>query len=300
MVARATCVIGRLGTTAIPDFDTLSGDEEPLVPLAGVTLQSEARRLDRQAAHPERVSPWPSGAVHAGAKLSGSQLGNFGGFLAQDWRGHDWRWGRVDAGAGLVRTLTAMDAAPSLRERERDPLDAAEVARAAAAAREHLAAAYEGLEGRPGRLGDLTAERRYALGARLGLGLQRALWPVLGSSVRGFMVAAILTVLRPLLVLAPLVLRPAVLTAVAVAAAVSTHASPVPEAIGTLEPGTLALAGGPAAVVLALGVASATGRMRTWRSLAARAENSGEAAQRCAGGSSARRAGPGRPGSCSS
>ncbi|WP_194165044.1 DUF3376 domain-containing protein [Pseudactinotalea sp. HY160] len=279
LVARATCVIGRLGTTAIPDFDTLSGDEEPLVPLAGVTLQSEARRLDRQAAHPERVSPWPSGAVHAGAKLSGSQLGNFGGFLAQDWRGHDWRWGRVDAGAGLVRTLTAMDDGASLRERERDPLDAAEVARAAAASREHLAAAYEGLEGRPGRLGDLTAERRYALGARLGLGLQRALWPVLGSGVRGFVVAAILTVLRPLLVLAPLVLRPAVLTAVAVAAAVATHAGPAPGTSGTLEPGTVALVGGLAAVVLALGVAAATGRMRTWRSLAGRAENSGEAAQ---------------------
>ena len=41
------------------------------------------------------------------SKLAGNTAANFGGFLSKEWRLNDWRWGRLDAAAGLVDVIWA-------------------------------------------------------------------------------------------------------------------------------------------------------------------------------------------------
>ncbi|WP_168223514.1 DUF3376 domain-containing protein [Pseudarthrobacter sp. NIBRBAC000502772] len=49
----------------------------------------------------------PSG-LSAEAKLAGSALGNFAAFFSENWRRNDWSWGRIDASAGIIRTLESL------------------------------------------------------------------------------------------------------------------------------------------------------------------------------------------------
>jgi predicted acylesterase/phospholipase RssA len=217
----ASVALGNLGTTAVPAFHTFSGDQTPLslgrYPL--VAEQGRAHAID--AALAQRRAPEPisdADALNAQSKLAGNQLANFAGFLAADWRTHDWQWGRMDAGAALLQTLQELHSEPDL-----DPYFENEKVAAFAEARALLDAASTGLNRRKLSLADIAPHRRFALGARLLLGLQRSLWPLTPADrspegPRGRDVPAVVALMafRPLLVLLPLLLRPAVLAGVLV------------------------------------------------------------------------------------
>jgi patatin-related protein len=141
----------------------------------------------------------------AQTKLAGNQLANFAGFLHQGWRGHDWTWGRADAAAGLVRLLGGDDA---------------DVARV-------QAGVWDGAGAHDGPkpvLADLHPGYRFAVASRMVHLLFRSVWPL--SAPRGASLprdwrsfpalvrAALLLLVRPLLVVAPLAVRPAALVGV--------------------------------------------------------------------------------------
>jgi hypothetical protein len=93
-----------------------------------------------------------------------------------------------------------------------------------------LCQSYGELDRRKLTLADVPPGRRFALGARLGLGLQRSMWPLtprnrdpLGFRLRDIPSVVVLIVLRPLLVLLPLLLRPPVLVGVVVVVAGAQH-----------------------------------------------------------------------------
>lgn len=143
--------------------------------------------------------------VNARTKLAGNQLANFAGFLHQGWRGHDWTWGRGDAAAGLVRLLGG------------DHDDVAGVQQGVwSGAGEH--------DGPKPALADLHPGYRFAVASRMVHLLFRGVWPLSGPRGRSVPLdwrsfpslvrAALLLVLRPLLVVAPLAVRPAALVAV--------------------------------------------------------------------------------------
>ncbi|KFF59669.1 hypothetical protein JF66_09710 [Cryobacterium sp. MLB-32] len=46
--------------------------------------------------------------LRATSKLNGSRYLNLSGFLSAEWRLNDWWWGRLDAGAGVARFLSAL------------------------------------------------------------------------------------------------------------------------------------------------------------------------------------------------
>lgn len=224
----ATVALGNLGTTAVPAFHTFSGDQTPLSvgQFPRVAEQGHARAIDTALA--ERRTPEPisdADALNAQSKLAGNQLANFAGFLAADWRAHDWQWGRMDAGAALLQTLHGLHAEPNSNAHVED-----EKVAAFTKARELLDAASTGLDRRKLSLGDIAPHRRFALGARLLLGLQRSLWPLTPADrspdgPRGRDVPAVVALMafRPLLVLLPLLLRPAVLAGVVAIVVVAHH-----------------------------------------------------------------------------
>jgi patatin-related protein len=215
----ASVALGELGATAVPDFFTFSGDQTPLTSdhLHNVVRQGRAQAIDADLA--ARREPQPISAeqaMNAGSKLAGNQLANFAGFLSADWRTHDWRWGRLDAGAALLSTLHELHPAT-------DPavFDRVETL---------LCQSYGELDRRKLTLADVPPGRRFALGARLGLGLQRSMWPLTprnrdpqGFRLRDIPSVVALIVLRPLLVLLPLLLRPPVLVGVVVVVAGAQH-----------------------------------------------------------------------------
>jgi len=273
LVKSASVALGNLGTTALPDFYTFSGDQGPLSVDRFPTVAEQGRAHSIDAALAWRRTPEPIGdeeAVNAKSKLAGNQLANFAGFLSADWRTHDWQWGRLDAGAALLRTLRDLHAEP-----EPDPADEVAKLNAFTEAEGLLTAVGEGLDRRKLTLGDIAPSRRFALGARLLLGLQRSLWPLTPADRspegwRGRDVPAVVTLiaLRPLLVLLPLLLRPAVLTGVMVIVIGAHHWTR--EATGR----PLGMGVGPftavAALVAILFVASAASNLTAagrWRSL---------------------------------
>jgi patatin-related protein len=215
----ASVALGELGTTAAPDFFTFSGDQTPLTSdqLPNVVRQGRAQAIDADLA--ARREPRPitaEDAMNAGSKLAGNQLANFAGFLSADWRTHDWRWGRLDAGAALLSTLRELHPAqdPAVFERIENL----------------LRQSYGELDHRKLTVADVPPGRRFALGARLGLGLQRSMWPLTprnrdpqGFRLRDVPAVVALIVLRPLLVLLPLLLRPPVLVGVVVVVAGAQH-----------------------------------------------------------------------------
>jgi patatin-related protein len=227
----ASLAVGSLMSSAVPRFYTFTGDEAPLPAdpdmgpdclLPQVTAEGRAMAMDAAVA---AGSPGvDDDVVHARSKLAGNQLANFAGFLSVEWRKHDWRWGRADAGAALFRMLEGMPPVSRIDQRRADL--------ALAQARQEVAKLTVDLDRPKYRLSDLTAARRFALGSRTLLGAQRALWPLTPrafappetSRFQGAPAVLVQMLLRPLLVMVPLLLRPAVLAAVLAAVALSEYA----------------------------------------------------------------------------
>ncbi len=273
LVMSASVVLGNLGTTAVPAFYTFSGDQRPLSVAQFPIVAEQGRAHSIDAALAERRSPEPIGdeeALNAKSKLAGNQLANFAGFLSADWRTHDWQWGRLDAGAALLQTLRELHAEP-----EADPDDEVAKLEAFTDAEELLAAVGEGMDRRKLTPGDIAPSRRFALGARLLLGLQRSLWPLTpadrspeGRRGRDVPVVVTLMALRPLLVLLPLLLRPAVLTGVVVIVIGAHHwtreAADRPWGMGV---GLFTVVAALVGILLVASAASNLAAARRWRSL---------------------------------
>lgn len=268
LVAEANVLVGPMGTPAVPEFHVIGGDEAPVVELDEVDGYAAQLRLDRQAAHPRFEPPWQPGTMNAAAKLSGSQLANFGGFLASSWRAHDWAWGRADAGAGLIRILrTRRD-----HDRTAPGMDPG-VEAAFANARTALRSVYDGLDRRPPQIADLGPGYRYALGARVALGLQRSLWPLTPShraagikgpsAIATAVTIALLSALRPLLVILPLVLRPTVLAGSLISASLAMHLAAGPTGSGRAVDLMPALVATGAAILIV--AAASVSRLSSWR-----------------------------------
>ncbi|MDH6236161.1 DUF3376 domain-containing protein [Cryobacterium sp. CG_9.6] len=96
------------------DFWSVSADEQPAQRAAYVTLLRAQLREGLRTALALPVSQLQPPVIDAllsdtvlrpDSKLTGGTLFNLSGFLSADWRLNDWWWGRLDAGAGLVRFL---------------------------------------------------------------------------------------------------------------------------------------------------------------------------------------------------
>ena len=243
----ASVSVGTLSTTAAPKFYTFSGDEPVLEAghLSKVLAQARADAADDKFAGRRRASdadtdvPSPASPVTAQSKLAGNQLANFASFLSRSWRRHDFEWGRADAGAALIRVLRDLDPQTDpKKDPHKDPKVLDEVL---GRARNKIQSMYATLDRRKFGIADLPAPRLFALVTRLVLGIQRGLWPSLGRRheddepspghpaarptprwVR-WLGAIALLVLRPLLVLIPLISRPWVLLGVAGTVAGANH-----------------------------------------------------------------------------
>lgn len=214
VVAALAASGGAPGTASRVRFVRVTGDEPTA--LACPQVEQDALRahvthlvahgssdpavLDRQLRELARLP-----RANAQTKLAGNQVANFAGFLHQGWRGHDWTWGRADAAAGLVRLLGGGTADVALAQ----------------------AGVWDGAGAHDGpkpALADLHPGYRFAVASRMVHLLFRSVWPL--SAPRGASVprdwrsfpalvrALLLLVVRPLLVLAPLAVRPAALVAV--------------------------------------------------------------------------------------
>ncbi len=156
----------------------------------------------------------PDDRLQPRTKLAGMSLANFAGFLSADWRTNDWWWGRLDAARGAVGFLESLRPAPtaSATLEGEDPAAAVEAAvldewRASLAQDVPSRAAFqERLGVEAGGLSALHPDYRVAVASRLLRLLSRAL--VRGSRWTAPHRAA-LWLLRPLLVLAPMLLDPA-------------------------------------------------------------------------------------------
>lgn len=214
VVAALAASGGAPGTASRVRFARVTGDEPTGLACPAVELDalrshvtqlvahgaSSPQVLDRQV---RELAGLPR--VSARTKLAGNQLANFAGFLHQGWRGHDWTWGRADAAAGLVRLLGGGD--DDVASAQQGVWDAA--------------GAHDGPKP---ALADLHPGYRFAVASRMVHLLFRGVWPL--SAPRGLRVppdwrssaslvrAALLLVVRPLLVVAPLAVRPAALVAV--------------------------------------------------------------------------------------
>jgi hypothetical protein len=67
------------------------------LPRAKDVNQAEVRRL------------FADRPLSANAKLTGTALGAFAGFLSGDWRRNDWLWGRLDGASGILEFLQSVD-----------------------------------------------------------------------------------------------------------------------------------------------------------------------------------------------
>ena len=265
----AALAVGGLRATSSPQFFTLSSDEPGLFgddAMPKVATYGRALELDRRAAQPGASSTGrPRPSVGSRSKLAGNQMGNFAAFLDEGWRTHDWRWGRVDASAGLLRALQEMRRTP-------------EVVRPDSEVADQLRTAFEAdrleLDRRKHLWSDLPAGHRFQLAARAGIGLQRALWPLTprristrtGGQLSLVPAAVLLMALRPLLVLLPLVTRPAVMAGVVVTVAGAHHVARTDEGAESSNR-FLLVALAIAVLLLASQLATLRGRWRVWRAL---------------------------------
>jgi predicted acylesterase/phospholipase RssA len=226
---------GPLISTGVPRFFTMTGDESVVSRAAvqGVWLPGVSRAVDAWASTDDTIDnlrltgldtdALTDRGVNASTKLAGNQLANFAGFLHPRWRRHDWAWGRTDGAAALKRIFEAID--DHEPDQPKPPLSLVGLPGAI-------------LDNRKPRLGDLTSDERFALISRASLGAQRALWPLTPgrdlppkaslpqgvtlrrvSKVPG---ALALVVLRPLLMVLPLLVRPGLL-AVTVGFSLMSH-----------------------------------------------------------------------------
>ncbi len=237
--------------TGVPDtaqyirFDTITGSEPPRLELPTLEKASCAAYLDswlRKPPSPERMLRVVEnrGALSSDAKLAGSVLSNFGGFLRWRWRENDWQWGRLDAAAGIARILlkrtdfitgddpqpgnpdpqqkfddnalrqygALLGEVPALQEsilRESAELEATLSGQATAGDEEAIVTTVGG-EG----LHTITPHYRFALTSRIVPLLCRAAWPATGSalSVGGAAARVANLAVRPLAVWLPLLADP--------------------------------------------------------------------------------------------
>ena len=276
---RAGVELGTIEDYGVPDFFVVGGDEAPLRPdMWQVVEVAETLRLEELVKDPDRSpaegepmrQPWRPGTVVADAKLAGSSLFNFGGFLSTDARRHDWEWGRADAAAAFIRILGQLSAEDGL------PVDAERGAAAEQGAREAAMCLYRSLDTVPTRPSDLSPARTYPIVARLGLGIQRALWPWTPRRFRArsdsagrptrIVTALLLATLRPVLVVLPLVVRPGILAAMLLTASIVLHLD-VASHPGTLTApaaGSLRFITWLALVLAVIGLGLRWSRFLTW------------------------------------
>ena len=222
-VPRVSAILAASGAPAggaeMIDFVRITGDEAPAVPLPDV-LEDARRRavtgLVQRGSQDELLAQadllQQTVAVGAGAKLAGNQLANFAGFADAGWRGHDWRWGRADGAAGLVRLLRR-EIASKQGEDPGSPAWSAKTEELVAQAQHEILRSPDASHPGPNRpkpsLADLRPSFRFAVASRMAHLLPRVLWPEdLKSWGSRLQAAALLLVLRPLLCLVPLVTRP--------------------------------------------------------------------------------------------
>lgn len=196
-LVRTMAIIELSGTDAIVAFASISGTQRPAVMTGAVDAADRnlwIRRWLREVPRDRALVPeWRTG-VHAvidqgerrplaaSSKLAGTSIANFSGFLDWRWRANDWRWGRLDAAAGIVGILD--DAGADNR-----------TARAASVVVDHRVADLQRgvleqeetfTDGAGGTwrmpelsysFADLSPQYRYSLAARLGPLVGRALAP---------------------------------------------------------------------------------------------------------------------------
>jgi patatin-related protein len=75
--------------------------------LALKSILALPRAKDVNAAEVRRL--FADRPLSANAKLTGTALGAFAGFLSGDWRRNDWLWGRLDGASGILEFLQSID-----------------------------------------------------------------------------------------------------------------------------------------------------------------------------------------------
>ncbi|WP_101852455.1 DUF3376 domain-containing protein [Kocuria flava] len=283
----ALAAAGVPGAVSRIAYGEVRGDQPPAPgPAAGLERAAGRERLQQALHAPEPTDeeldrllrPVP-GRVPAAAKLAGTGLLNFQGFLAAAWRADDWWWGRLDAAAGAAGFLARLSArgpdgaeGPVLGPPAADPA----AVRDHRALQEALVAARDG--GAPGGAGGLPAGGADGLG-RLSPGYRTGLASrglrVLGRALAGTpdlpraVWEAGLFVLGPLLVLAPLLLTPVRAAAALVAGAAGLGLAAAPG--GGPAPGWTGLVAAAAAVLAVSLVRSARRGRHRWSRVRARA-----------------------------
>lgn len=233
-----------------------------------------AMSLDPRDVTDETVARLFSGArLDADDKLAGSLLWNFGGFLSRDWRSNDWWWGRMDAAAGLLRTLRsrsdraaadgteqAVDAAQNallseLAHSPNPPLSGAPT-------EDHPEQVRQSMDLGADTLDNLTPRYRISVSSRAIRVFSRAL---AGTVAPPWHAALIL--LRPLAVLLPLVTAPAraAVFAGALGLAVAVVSAPGQTGSGSSPAGWPAVAA--AGLVSVLSLLHIAGGARRWARL---------------------------------
>ncbi|MDQ0893147.1 DUF3376 domain-containing protein [Agromyces ramosus] len=225
-------------------------DEEPDDPASYRTLAADRwyAMLGRAMRQPRTTPAEIAAAVDAASdrvvidrrsKLAGYGFGNFLGFLARDWRVNDWWWGRLDAAAGIARFFTslapeAVHTGPAIRMLQDAVLEEADAPRLVAeglSPLEEAPAAHEAAGGpdeperraaaRRARLRagtdtivNLDPSYRFAIASRTVRLLDRVIVQPLNRGVTA-LAAAVLALLRPVLVALPTVADPPRLALVA-------------------------------------------------------------------------------------
>ncbi|WP_188543250.1 DUF3376 domain-containing protein [Rhodococcoides trifolii] len=196
-------------------------------------------------------------ALTTDAKLAGNVVARFGGFLHAGWRVNDWKWGRMDAAAGLVDSLGVEPSERGAAIAELQKLilaDAADVVEQPETVGDSsLSVGAEGVR-------DLAPSYLFALVTRLAVLAPRVLWPSEPlTSAKGLLGRVGSLVLRPLL--PPLILAS---DAVRVALAAATLVL-LAQLVG-MHTATM----GPIAARSLLIVTLAAGGVMVWRWRAAR------------------------------
>lgn len=140
-------------------------------------------------------------ALTTDAKLAGNVVARFGGFLHAGWRVNDWKWGRMDAAAGIVDALgiEPTERGAAIAELQKSILaDAADVVeRPGTVGDSNLNVGAQGVR-------DLAPSYLFALVTRLAVLAPRVLWPSESpTTVKGLLGRGIALLIRPFL---PLVL----------------------------------------------------------------------------------------------
>ncbi|GAA1056104.1 hypothetical protein GCM10017608_12400 [Agromyces luteolus] len=272
----------------VADFDALVTDR-------WYTMLSTVLRkgdLDAKGAADAIRAASKTKTLDRGSKLAGYGIGNFLGFLARDWRVNDWWWGRMDGAAGVTRFFSSLAPTKVLADRAVGTLQDAVLAEAddPAYARTRLSPLEPVSPGEPepptaeaasaarrGRVRagtdtifNLDPAYRFAMASRAVRLLDRVIVQPTRRGTR-WVAAAVLAVLRPILVAVPTVVDPPRLALVSAFAAATAWLLTWDDI--ELESGpwmALALLTGLAAVAVVVGQVAS--RFRHWKAVVSRLE----------------------------